>query len=108
MSNHEAARAAANIYLDMVTAFDDELGDDDPLDINGAAMNLAFRRFDEVQAVSMTWDDEMDEPPVLDVSPLMGGTIVPMKWLVGRVAALSRTSEQEVIADLRQFVQEAF
>ena len=56
----------------------------------------------------MTWDDETDEPPVLDVSPLVGGTIVPMKWLVGRVAALSRTSEEEVIADLRRFVEEAF
>ena len=39
---------------------------------------------------------------------LIGETIVPMNWLIGRVAVLSRTSEEEVIADLRQFVEEAF
>lgn len=105
MNNHDAAKGAANILLDMVTAFDDDLGDDPT---NAAAMNLAFRRFDEVEAVTLTWDDEKPDPPLLDVSPLVGGAMVSMKWLVGRVAAYARSSEEEVIADLREFLEESW
>ena len=98
----EPVRQAAHVMLDMVSAFDDDLGED-PLNPN--AMNLAFQRMNEVEAVTATRDDETGELH-LDASPLIGANAVAINWLVLMCAQLSdgRLTKPDVIANLREFI----
>ncbi|MFC7727345.1 hypothetical protein ACFQW6_19710 [Nocardioides sp. GCM10028917] len=104
MTDLSAARAAAHIYLDAVTAYDNDSGDDGA---NVAAMNVAFQRLADAGAIAVRVEARTGVRSVVDVTPLMAGVVVSMKWLVARATSHGRVSEEEVVADLRAFLDEA-
>lgn len=91
----------AHVLLDLVTAYDDDLGESQR---NIDAMQLAFARMQEVDAVRVSVTDDGDNVDVaLDLTPLLGAAAVSMKWLVGHLAVVMGKDELEVIAMLREF-----
>lgn len=96
----EAARQAAHVFLDIVSGFDMDLGDDP---INGEAMNLALGRFDDVGAIVATMDDETGRLGI-DGSALVGGAALAMNWLIEAVARFSGLTREAVIVEVREFV----
>jgi hypothetical protein len=98
----EGGRQAAHVLLDTVSAYDPELADDAK---NSAAMDRAFQRMNDVGAVSGTIDDATDVV-TLEVSPLLGGTIVSMHWLVTQLAHHKGTTREDVIFALREYLDD--
>ena len=94
----EEARLAAHVLLDTVSAFD--TGDEaTPV----TAMDLAFQRINEVGAVTTNINREAAEVSI-DMSALLGGCVIPMKWLIGQLALAAGMSETDVIVMLREFL----
>lgn len=95
----QAGREAVNVILDAVTAYDVE---GDKLE----AVHLALRRLGEVEgAYRVTLNDDGDEDEVsLDLSNLVGGTMVAMSRLVQLAAEGQGVSREEIISDLRSWL----
>ena len=96
----EAGRQAAHVLLDTVTAFDPDLGEDDR---NGAAMNLAHERLNEVGAAEATYNDDTDQVTI-DITGLLGGAVVTIHWLTLLVAEVAGISQEDVIVKAREFI----
>jgi hypothetical protein len=97
----EQGRQAAFVLLDALSGR--EPGGPDAG--NEAVMNLALRRLNEVGAVTATMDDETEEVTV-DVSNLVGGTLVTLQWLVSALAERRGCDETVVVHDLRGFLSD--
>lgn len=69
---------------------------------NAPAAQLAIQRLNEVDTVRATLND--DDQLHLDISNLVGGDMVTMKFLVRHLALARGTDEHEVIADTREFL----
>ncbi len=93
----EEARLAAHVLLDTVSAFN--AGDEGRV----TAMDLAFQRINEVGAVTTNINREAAEVSI-DMSALLGGCVIPMKWLIGQLALAAGMSETDVIVMLRDFL----
>lgn len=94
----EPGRQAAHVLLDATSAFRPE--DDD-----ASIVDLALQRLGEAGAVTATYDDVTDEATV-DVSDLVGATLVLLERLVTEVAREHGVSKGVVIADLRTHVDD--
>ncbi len=93
----EEAHLAAHVLLDTVSAFN--AGDEGRV----TAMDLAFQRINEVGAVTTNINREAAEVSI-DMSALLGGCVIPMKWLIGQLALAAGMSETDVIVMLRDFL----
>ncbi len=92
----QPGREAANVVLDAITAHDPDAPSVD-------MVNLALSGLAEVEgAYTVTLDD--DDAVTLDLSNLVGGTMVAMSRLVQLVADAEGVSREEVISDLRQWL----
>lgn len=83
MTMPEEGRQAAHVLLDVVSAYDNELPEEDPA--NAEAMNLALLHLNQVGAVTATFNDDTDEVTI-DMSNLVGGVAVTLSWLVHQLA----------------------
>jgi hypothetical protein len=93
----EAGRQAANVILDAISA---HAIDDDQ---RGVAMELALSSLAEVEGayrVTLGDDDEVS----LDLTNLVGGTMVAMSRLVQLAAEGHKVSREEIISDLREWL----
>jgi hypothetical protein len=91
----EAGRQSGQIILDAVSVFRADEG-------SNAAMDLALQRLSDVEAVTVSEADE--EGVTLDISPLVGGAMVTVQWLVESLANHRGVDRSTVIAEVRQFL----
>jgi hypothetical protein len=93
------AKQSAEVLLDFYAGY--AASDDESL--QEAAFNAALARFNEVDAfsVTMTADDEAQ----IEITPLLLASGVTMQWLVDRLASASERSEEEILFDLRHFIE---
>ena len=93
----EKVRRAGHIVLDAVVASD--LGGDDA-DAADAALELVFEHLLEIDAIELLLDEETEELE-LDISPLIGGTLLVVRRLVAELAARDGVDEEEVVMSVR-------
>ena len=91
MSIDDITRQAGHIILDGITAADVETGE---------AMEAAFGKLLEIEAIEVTMDEEEGELE-LDISPLMGGVLAVVRELVDEVARRDGSSVEDVLALMR-------
>jgi hypothetical protein len=96
----EGGRQAAHVILDAVSAWDTAATSD----TNAAAMTLALTRMNEVDAVTVTIDE--DDNLAIDASNLLGAAMVSVNWLVEQLSHSSGQDKQLVIAQLRDFLDQ--
>jgi hypothetical protein len=96
----EGGRQAAHVILDAISAWDTAATPD----ANAAAMNLALKRMNDVDAVKATLDD--NENLSLDASNLLGGAMVSVNWLIEQLAHERRSDKRLVISELRDFLDQ--
>lgn len=92
MANHEAARQYGQAILDAVSASD--------VDDDGEAMNLASQRALEVEAVTVTVDD--DDVVTVDLGDAIGGTLVLVRGLVTMVREATGEDDDVILAEVRE------
>lgn len=92
MANHEAARQYGQAILDAVSASD--------VDDDGEAMNLASQRALEVEAVTVTVDD--DDVVTVDLSDAIGGTMILVRGLVTMVREATGEDDDVILAEVRE------
>ncbi|GAA1479001.1 hypothetical protein GCM10009623_34470 [Nocardioides aestuarii] len=95
-------RDVAHVLLDLMTAH----SDDAPGAVNAMASQTAFERLNDIGAVTLTWDDETDEPPHLEVTPLLTATGFLLRTLLLYTAERSGREVVDVVAALRTAVDE--
>ena len=103
MSEHEhdheqdaaLVRRAGHIILDGVTAA--EVDNDD-------ALEIAFGRLLEIEAIEVTMDEEEGQLE-LDISTLMGGVLLVVSELVAELAQRDGTGTDEVLARIRSRIE---
>lgn len=91
------ARRAAHVILDGLTATDPDNPDSQA---NADAMELAFSRLLEIEAIELLFDEDEEELE-LDVSPLMEGVLLVVRSLVSELAARTGQSPEDVVAQVR-------
>jgi hypothetical protein len=99
----EKVRRAGHIVLDAVVASD--LGGTDA-DKAEAALQLVFENLLEIDAIELLLDEETEELE-LDISPLIGGTLLVVRRLVAELAARDGVDEEEVVMSVRAALDEA-
>ena len=95
----DAGRQAAHVLLDAVSAWSAEADEA----ANENAINLAIERLAEIGAVTATLDDQ--EALDVNVSNLVGGTLVTMTWLVRQLSLSAAVDQAEVIVNAREFLE---
>lgn len=93
----EKVRRAGHIVLDAVVASD--LGGDDA-EAAEAALELVFSHLLEIDAIELLLDEEAEEFE-LDISPLIGGTLLVVRRLVAELAARDGVDEEAVVMSVR-------
>ena len=94
-----AGKLAAHVLIDAVSTY--EFGA--PPEVNIAAMNLALQRVNDIDgALTATIGDSGSV--ALDASNLLGGIMVSINWLVTALAESRGVDNQEVITELRDFL----
>lgn len=93
----ELVRQAGHIILDGITASDVD---------NEDAMELAFGRLLEIDAIEVTMDEDEGELE-LDISPLMSGVLLVVGELVEEIAERDGTSAEDVLARIRTRIDAA-
>lgn len=75
---------------------------------DASTLNLAFQRLTEIEgAFHVKVQDggpDSDLDIELDLSNLLGGTIVTMTWLIHQIASAQGVSPDSVIIELRHFL----
>jgi hypothetical protein len=98
MAMPEPGRQAAHVLLDATSVFR-------PEDADATIVDLALQRLGDAGAVSATFNDVTGEANV-DVSDLVGATLVLLQRLVTEAAREHGVSKGEIIADLRAHVDD--
>lgn len=93
-------RQAAHVLLDAVSVWSTDASDA----TNAQAAQLAIQRLNDVDAVIATLSD--DDELHVDISNLVGGVMVTMKFLVRQLALARSIDEHEVIANTREFLDD--
>lgn len=99
----EPGRQVAHVLLDVASSYDEAaIG----TGLNEAAANLAVQRVAEIDgAYTVTIDDEGDETTVgLDLTHVLGGSIITVMRLVELLAEDRGVDKSEVINEVRQFL----
>lgn len=97
MTMPPVGREAAHVLLDAVSAYSGGATDE----ANIAAMDLALRRLHDIGAVDV---EERDGVTGVDVSNIVGPSVVMLYWLARTAAQGTEEDELGVIARLREFV----
>ena len=87
----DLVRQAGHIILDGITAADVD---------NDDAMELAFGKLLEIEAIEVTMDEDEGELE-LDISPLMSGVLLVVGELVDELAERDGVSAEDVLARIR-------
>ena len=99
-----AGREVAHILLDAVTAHDSSAPDE----MNIGAVNLAWKRINDVEGAVEAQASGTDEDPdielSLDLSNLLGGALINITWLVTRLAECRGSDSASIIVELREFL----
>lgn len=99
----EPGRLAAHVLADAVSALD--LGGRGGM--NSKALALALSRLNEIEgAVVAKLDEETGEVVSVDMSNLLGGVLMSMHWLVTELAEARGVDQLDVIASLREALDE--
>ena len=95
----QSGRSAINVLLDAVIALPDDGAGGEPI-------NLALQRLADVDgAYEVTVNDDGSTLDVaVDLSNLVGGTLIALTWLVAQVADSHGVSREEVVSDLRAWL----
>lgn len=93
----EVVRQAGHIILDGITAADVE---------NDNAMELAFGKLLEIEAIEVLMDEDEGELE-LDISPLMSGVLLVVGELVDELAEAQGISSEDVLAKIRTRIDAA-
>jgi len=97
MTDPEVTRQTAHVLLDALSAFDDS-SNPDP----NAGMRLALRRLQEIDAVSILYDDETDTRTV-DAQPLLQASLnLLTSAIVTRLNENPNLPGVDVITELRE------
>lgn len=96
----EKIRKAAHVILDGLTASDPDNPDSAK---NTEAMELAFSRLLEIEAIELLYDEDEEELE-LDVSPLMEGVLMVVRRLVTELSDRTGTSPEDVVASVRSSI----
>lgn len=102
MDRSETNRQAAHIFLDAISAFDD-LNNPDP----DQAMALAFRHFEDVGAVTLTYDDETDVR-TLDIRPILNAATVLLSAAISGYISARKIDGLQAIEMLRTAVDTTY
>jgi hypothetical protein len=97
---HDAGRQAAHVLLDTVSAVDK---DADYMS-NATAIQLAFQRMQDVGAITATVKDEAGGDLRLDVSPLVGASLISMNWLINVAARHAEREPADIVVGLREYL----
>ena len=96
----ESAKQTAQVLLDFYSGFDaSEDADEEDL-----AFDTAITRLEEAGAFSVEIDDEDDDDVEIEITPLLIGSTVAVQWLIGQLSAATDYSEEEILFDLRHFI----
>jgi hypothetical protein len=99
-----AGREVAHILLDAVSVHDSSASDD----VNIDAVNLAWKRINEVdgavEAHASGTDEDPDVELSLDLSNVLGGALIDVTWLVARLAECRGSDSASIIVELREFL----
>ena len=97
LPQEEKVRRAGHVVLDAVVASD--LGGADA-DAAQAALELVFEHLLEIDAIELFMEEETEELE-LDISPLIGGTLLIVRRLVAELAARDGVDEESVVMSVR-------
>jgi hypothetical protein len=97
--DYEATRAAAHVFVDVLSAHDAENDEASAL-----AMETAFERINQVGALTVTTGAK--GVVEIDATPLMGAVIIPMRYLLRQVELHTGLGWDEVIVAFRQWIDE--
>ncbi|TIC82735.1 hypothetical protein [Nocardioides sp. GY 10127] len=101
MSDEERIRRAGHIILDGVVASEGLTGE-----AESDQMELVFGHLLEIEAIELLLDEDTDELE-LDISPLMGGTLLVIRRLVAELAARDGVDPETVVMSVRAALDEA-
>lgn len=94
----ESSKKTAQVLLDFYSgiALAQDADDEDRV------FDDAFEGLEAAEAFTVDVDD--DDEVELDVTPLLIGTTVTTQWLISQLAAATDYSEDEILFDLRDFI----
>ena len=97
----ESAKKTAQVLLDFYSGFDSS----EDADEEDLAFDTAITRLEEAGAFSVEIDEEDDDDAVeIEITPLLIGSTVAVQWLIGQLSAATDYSEEEILFDLRHFI----
>ena len=117
LSDEEKVRRSGHIVLDAVVAADlrasaaadsqgQPTGEDPGHDHGHDPMELVFSHLLEIDAIELLLDEESEELE-LDISPLIGGTMLVVRRLVAELAAATGVPQESVVMSVRAALDEA-
>lgn len=95
----ESGRLSAHVLIDAVSVYDFESSSI----VNEIVLNAALERLAEVEG-AVTASVTPDDTVAVNISNLVGGTLVSMEWLVESLAAARRVDRASVVVELREFL----
>lgn len=97
LPQEEKIRRAGHVVLDAVVASDLGRVDGDKAQ---AALELVFAHLLDIDAIELFQDEDTEELE-LDISPLIGGTLLIVRRLVAELAARDGVDEEAVVMTVR-------
>lgn len=97
LPQEEKIRRAGHVVLDAVVASDLGRVDGDKAQ---AALELVFSHLLDIDAIELFQDEDTEELE-LDISPLIGGTLLIVRRLVAELAARDGVDEEAVVMTVR-------
>jgi hypothetical protein len=94
----ESAKKTAQVLLDFYSSLSSAQGELD----EDLAFDNAFTGLEEAESFSVEVDE--DDEAQIEITPLLVGTTVTTQWLIGQLAMATDYSEEEILFDLRTFV----
>lgn len=96
----ESAKKTAQVLLDFYSGFDSSKDADE----EDLAFDTAITRLEDAGAFSVEIDEEDDDAMEIEITPLLIGSTVAVQWLIGQLSAATDYSEEEILFDLRHFI----
>lgn len=94
----ERGRLAGHTLVDALSAHDETIGADQ----QEAAAKLALQRLRDIEAVTVTYDEETGRVDV-DVSHLVSPAVMALVWMSARLSEATGETREEICADLREY-----
>lgn len=98
----ETGRLAGQTLVDALSAHDETID----ADAREAAAKLALQRLRDIDAVTVSYDEETGRVDV-DVSHLVSPAVMALVWLAARLSEATGQTRDEICADLREYFDQA-